>query len=134
MVNVDHLGGEIPPCGLQTKYEAILILIMNKKIINLKLLTMIHNLLKRLKPEYSKALNSQEAEYNDMVNKIKGWLRDEVFFDKLTVHQVHCLSIFTDSVLGQIHPIELLYGTHWFLTNDEYKEFLNTEVKDVVRL
>lgn len=95
---------------------------------------MIHNLLNRLKPEFSEALNSQEAEYDDMVNKIKGWLRDNVFFDNLTVHQVHCLSTFTDSKLGKIHPIELLYGTHWFLTNDEYKEFLNTEVKDVVRL
>ncbi len=95
---------------------------------------MLHNLLKRLKPEHLKALNSQNAEYNDMVNKIKVWLRDEIFFDKLTVHQVHCLSTFTDSVLSQIHPIELLHGSHWFLTNDEYKEFLNFQVKDVVYL
>ena len=95
---------------------------------------MIHNLLERLKPEYLETLNSQEAEYDEMVNKIKGWLRDTVFFDKLTVHQVHCLSTFTDSILSKIQPIELLYGTHWFLTNDEYKKLLNTEVKDVVEL
>ena len=37
-------------------------------------------------------------------------------------------------VLSKIQPIELLYGTHWFFTNDEYKKLLNTEVKDVVEL
>jgi hypothetical protein len=95
---------------------------------------MIHNLLKRLKPEFAATLNSQDAEYDDMVNKIKVWLRDTPFFDRLTVHQVHCLATFTDSRLSKINQIELLYGTYWFLTNDEYKEFLNTEVKDVVRL
>ena len=92
---------------------------------------MIHNLLKRLKPEFAEALNSQDAEYDDMVNKIKVWLRDTAFFDRLTVHQVHCLATFTDSRLSKINPIELLYGGHWFLTNDEYKEFLNTEVNEV---
>ena len=97
---------------------------------------MIHNLLKRLKPEYLAELNSNydEGGYEEMVEKIKSWLRDTPFFDTLTVHQVHCLITFTDTKFKDLDPIELLYGTHWFLTNDEYKEFLNTEVKDVVEL
>ena len=96
---------------------------------------MIHSLLVRLKPDHLQELNSNIDEgYADMVDKIKNWLGDTPFFDKLTIHQVHCLSTFTNSSITKINQIELMYGSHWFYTNEEYKQILNTEVNEAVQL
>lgn len=87
---------------------------------------MIHSLLARLKPEYLKELNSNyEGGYQEMAEKIKQWLGDTGFFDTLTVHQVQCLITFTNQDLTSIHQIELMYGSYWFYTNDEYETLLN---------
>ncbi len=95
---------------------------------------MIYTLLERLKPNHLTALNSQEDQYDETVNKIKGWLKENVFFDALTIHQVQCLKTFTDSNLTQINQIDLLYGDEWFYTNEEYKSILNTEVNEAERV
>lgn len=96
---------------------------------------MIHSLLARLKPEYLTELNSNyEGGYQEMAEKIKMWLGDTAFFDRLTVHQVHCLITFTNQHLTSINQIELMYGDYWFYTNDEYEQLLNTEVNEAVQL
>ena len=96
---------------------------------------MIHTLLARLKPEFVTALNSNIDEgYADIVGKIKNWLGDTCFFDKLTMHQVHCLATFTNCDICHINQIELMYGSHWIYTNEEYKQILNTEVNEAVQL
>lgn len=89
-----------------------------------------HTLLKRLKPEFLIELNSNIDEgYEDMVNKIKKWLSNTVTFESLTIHQVHCLSSFTGTSITKVNQIELMYGSHWFFTDDEYEKFLKI-IKD----
>lgn len=96
---------------------------------------MIHTLLARLKPEYLTELNSNyEASYGDMAEKIKDWLGNTPFFDTLTIHQVQCLITFTNQHITNINQIELMYGSYWFYTNDEYEKILNTEVNEAVQL
>lgn len=96
---------------------------------------MLHNLLLRLKPEFRVELDSNiEEGYADMVSKIEKWLKDTIHFTNLTIHQVHCLATFTNTTYHSINQIELMYGSHWFYTNDEYTEILNTEVNNVEQL
>lgn len=94
-----------------------------------------NTLLARLKPEFVTELNSNiDDGYADIVDKIKNWLGNAVFFDNLTIHKVHCLATFTNVSITEINQIELLYGSHWFYTNEEYKKILNTEVNEAVQL
>lgn len=86
---------------------------------------MLHSLKTRLKPNATLALYSNQDEYSEMVEKIEKWLSNATMFDQLTIHQVHCLSTFTSTSITQVNQIDLMYGDHWFYTNEEYNAIIN---------
>ena len=89
---------------------------------------MIHSLLERLRPDYLIELDKNaDKGYEEMVEKIKTWLSDTAFFDQLTIHQVQCLITFTNQNITDINQIELMYGSYWFYTNDEYLHKLKSK-------
>ena len=89
---------------------------------------MIHSLLERLRPDYLIELDKNADEgYEEMLEKIKTWLSGTGFFDTLTIHQVQCLITFTNQNITDINQIELMYGSYWFYTNDEYLHKLKSK-------
>lgn len=89
---------------------------------------MLYTLYDRLKPVAKEQLEENKNKGYDIVERtIYPLLKKEIFWDRLTVHQLQCIHSFA-SPYGYDFPnyFDLIYGERWVYSNDEYKSLIRT--------
>ena len=81
---------------------------------------MLYTLYDRLKPGFLDKLKQESEDgYGIVEDTIIPFLKENKFFDDLTVFEVKTLKYFTESF--DITQYDVLYGSKWFYTHEEYK-------------
>ena len=81
----------------------------------------------RLKPEYKDSLSKNVEKYPTIVNDVIKALKQNYFWNDLTISQAKDLISFTDETFGSIAYYDWSYGDKFLISNNEVNESANSK-------
>ena len=88
---------------------------------------MTNTLYDRLKPEYKDSLSKNLEKYPSVVKSIIEALKENYFWNDLTIAQTKDLISFTDQTFGTIAYYDWSYGEKFLIPNSDVNEFTNSK-------